>query len=277
MPYILSSGINKTFAKIMPWQVLSNPGVFVIYLYMTCLGLGFIGTLYFGPVLFQSVFGANSTASGIRLIPFMACLIVGSVGSGFLLRKFPYIKFYIVVGASSNLLGYGLFYTVNEHSNWGQQAGFLTFCGLAFGLSQQNCILGVQYSASKEFMAVATSLNNFFMLLASSIGVAIYQTLFATFLAAQFKGVDPQILAVAQKYGALGNYLYIREMPADTQGPIIHAYMEALHDVFIIPIVAAAIGFICSLFIRNIRYGSAFQKPAQDKENLEEKAPISEH
>lgn len=94
---------------------------------MACLGLTFIGTLYFGPILFQSVFGASSSESGIRLIPFMACLIAGSIASGLLLKFFPYIKLYILIGAASNLIGYGLFYTVDETANWGRQAGFLTF------------------------------------------------------------------------------------------------------------------------------------------------------
>lgn len=96
---------------------------------MVSLGLGFIGVLYFGPIMYQAVFDASSTESGIRLIPYMVLLIAGSISSGFLLPRFPYIKFYIVVGACSNLLGYGLFYTVNQHSNWGQQAGYLVFCG----------------------------------------------------------------------------------------------------------------------------------------------------
>lgn len=114
----------------MPGRVIFNPSVTVLYVYMICLGLAFIGTLYFGPMLFQAVFGANSMASGIRLIPYMVCLIVASVGSSYVLKVFPYIKFYIVFGAAINLLGYGLFYTVNESSSYGQQVGFLTFCGM---------------------------------------------------------------------------------------------------------------------------------------------------
>ncbi|KAI9259574.1 major facilitator superfamily domain-containing protein [Phascolomyces articulosus] len=251
---------------IMPYQVLLNPRIAVIYLYMVTLGLGFIGTLYFGPILFQAVFGANSSESGIRLIPYMVCLIAGSVGSGILLSKFPYVKLYIIIGSASNILGYGLFYTVDETANWGRQAGFLTFCGFAFGLSQQNCILGVQSVAGKEFMAVATSLNNFFMLLASSIGIAIYQTLFSTFLQAQFSGLDPQVLAVANEYGALKNYLYIREVPAEYQGPVIHAYMQALNNVFIVPIVAGGLGVIAACCVRNIRYGAPPQAKGDAKD-----------
>ncbi|KAI7850899.1 major facilitator superfamily domain-containing protein [Circinella umbellata] len=250
---------------IMPYQIFANPRILAIYLYMITLGLGFIGTLYFGPVLFQSVFGANSSESGIRLIPFMVCLIGGSIGSGILLSKFPHVKLYIVIGAASNLLGYGLFYTVDETADWGRQAGFLAFCGFAFGLSQQNCVLGVQAAAGKEFMAVATSLNNFFMLLASSIGVAIYQTLFSTFLKAQFSGLDPEVLAVAGKYGALTNYLYIRELPTEYQGPIIHAYMQSLKNVFVVPMVAGGLGVIAALCVRNIRYGAP-SAPTKDVE-----------
>ena len=39
------------------------------------------------------------------------------------------------------------------------------------------------------------------MLLASAIGVAVYQVLFSTFVTHQLKGVDPAILATAQRYG----------------------------------------------------------------------------
>ncbi|KAI9498527.1 major facilitator superfamily domain-containing protein [Zychaea mexicana] len=241
---------------LIPFRVILDPAILLFYLYLACLGLGFVGTLFFGPILFQSVFAASSSESSIRLIPFMVCLIVGSFASSFLMRRVPYPKIYIIMGACSNVLGYGLFQLVDEHSNWGKQAGFLTFCGLAAGLTQQNCILGVQATAKKEDMAVATSLSNFLMLLASAVGVAVYQVLFSTFVTNQLQSVDPSVLAVAQRYGALQNYLYIKDMPQDTQAPIIHAYMQSLNRVFIVPLVAAGISVICAVFMCNVRYGA---------------------
>lgn len=35
------------------------------------VAFGFIGAIYFGPVMFQSVYLADSTGSGIRLLPYM--------------------------------------------------------------------------------------------------------------------------------------------------------------------------------------------------------------
>lgn len=103
------------------------------------------------------------------------------------------------------------------------------------------------------------------MLLCGSLAISVYQTVLQTFLQAQLKGVSQDVLAVAKEYGALSNYLYIRDMPQEYQGPIIHAYMNALHNVFIIPLVAGGIGFICACFIRNIKYGVGL-RPAPKKD-----------
>lgn len=249
---------------LLPASVMLNPDVIIVYSYMFCLGLTFIGTLYFGPVLFQSVFGANSSESGIRLIPFMVCLIAGSLGGGFMIRSFPRVKIYLIVGAACNVLGYGLFYTVNENSSWGQQAGYLAFCGFAFGLSQQNAILTVQSSVDKKDMAIATSSNNFFMMLASAIGIAVYQTMYGSLLKEEFAKLPLDILAKANSYGSLKNFLFIRNMPLEIQVPVIHAYYDALHKVFVLPIAVAAVGFILSLFLKDVRYGVS--DPKQDIE-----------
>ncbi|ORY96855.1 major facilitator superfamily-domain-containing protein [Syncephalastrum racemosum] len=253
---------------LLPRQVILDPGVFVIYLYIACLGVAFIGTLYYGPILFQSVFGADSTNSGVRLIPYMVMLIIASVSSGYVMNRFPYIKFYIVLAAVLNIIGYGLFFTVNENSTWAQQACYLMFCGFAFGLSQQNTMVGVQSAAAPEFMAVATALNNFFLMLGASVGVAVYETLFSEFLQAQLKGVDAETLALAQQYGATSNYLYIRNMPTESQPPILHAYMEALHDVFILPLGAAGICVICACFMKNTRFGQSNAKAEKEAEEI---------
>ncbi|KAI9490679.1 major facilitator superfamily domain-containing protein [Zychaea mexicana] len=259
---------------LLPPEIILNPAISIFYLYIICLGLGFIGTLYYGPIMFQAVFGADSTGSGIHLIPYMACLIVASIGSGLVLPLFPYVKFYLMLASVCNIIGFGLFYTVNENSSWAQQSCYLMLCGFAFGLSQQNTIMGVQSAADKKYIAVATALTNFFMMLACSIGVAICETMFQLFLAHQLSTIDPDTLAVAHEYGADSNYLYLKNMPADTQQPLIHAYMNALNKVFIMPLVAAGVAVICAFAAKNTRFGASENKAAattNDEKVLSEK------
>ncbi|KAI7887009.1 MFS general substrate transporter [Lichtheimia hyalospora FSU 10163] len=268
--FIVLAIVETRMAKepVVPPELLLNPSVAIFYMYVFCFGLGFVSTLYYGPIMYQAVFGAASIESGVRLVPYMSCLIVSSVSSGIMLNRFPYVKFYIVIGAICNIVGFGLFYTVNEYSNWAQQACYIMLCGFSFGLSQQNCLFGVQTCAPKKYIAVATSLNQFFMMLSCAVGVAICDTLFREFLKQEFSTVDPSILNVAVKYGANSNYLYIRDMPLEYQQPVIHLYMVALHKVFTLPLVVAGIAVICAVCAKNVKYGA--NKPPQSSETQQE-------
>ncbi|KAI9491400.1 major facilitator superfamily domain-containing protein [Zychaea mexicana] len=235
---------------LMPAQVVLNPAILTVYIYAMCLGLSFIGTLYFGPVLYQS----------------------DLLEAAFYWVNMFNMKYFLVVASASNLLGYGLFYTVNENSNWGQQAGYLVFCGLAFGLSQQNAILSVQKIAPKEYMAVATALLNFFMMLASSVGIAIFQALFQLFLTYQFTNLTSEELAIAEEYDALSNYIYIHDLPDGVRESVIRCYMQALNNVFILPLVAAGLGFVATLFIKKIRFLGRHR--SEDDEDQQKKAVV---
>jgi hypothetical protein len=80
--------------------------------------------------------------------------------------------------------------------------------------------------------------------------------------------------ATAQSYNALKNFLYIRKMPIEIQRPIIHAYSQALHTVFIIPLVASGLGLICTLFIKNVKFQPQPMAPPShqpDDQNVKEK------
>ena len=46
-------------------------------------------------------------------------------------------------------------------------------------------------------------------------------------------------------------------MPDETQPPMIHAYMQALRNVFYMPLVAAAVGVICAVGAKNTRFGGS--------------------
>ncbi|KAI9279647.1 major facilitator superfamily domain-containing protein [Sporodiniella umbellata] len=254
---------------ILPRSVLLNINCAMAYLYTLFLGLCFACALYFGPIYFQGVFAANSTQSGIRLVPYMICLIASAGGSGILIRRFPYLNYYIAVGAASNVICFGLYHLITENSSWGQQAGFLTFGGFAFGLSAQNLILMAQSTVDHKDLAVATTCAQFFLTLSCSVGVSVYQTLVTTFAKAQYTALPPQIILQASKYGALKNYLFIKNLPIEIQKPVVHAFASAMRNLFIVPAVASGISLIVALCFRNVPYEvSKANLAAKDEESV---------
>ncbi|KAI8583459.1 hypothetical protein K450DRAFT_169716 [Umbelopsis ramanniana AG] len=264
---------------LIPFPVLLNPAIAIIYIFTFFVAFGFIGTLYFGPVIFQSVYGADSTTSGLRLLPYMVniiliCMIAASIGSGFFIPIVKRVKPFIVAGAALNLLGYGLFYTLNPGSNYGQQTGYLSFAGLGFGFTMQNCIVAVQNSSEKKYLAVATSLNSFFMTLASAIGIAIYQTAMNVIIAGELESADPAAVQAAEAIGAIANYTAIGLLPEQFRKIIVDVFSVTLHKVFIIPLVTAGGAFIVSLFIKNDRFGGPI---AKEEVNVSEPTAAADH
>lgn len=187
-------------------------------------------------------------------------MIGASIGSGFLIPIVKRVKPFIVAGAALNLLGYGLFYTLNVDSSYSKQTGYLSFAGLGFGFTMQNTIVAVQNSTEKKYMAVATSLNSFFMTLASAIGIAIYQTAMNVIIAGELETVDPAAVQAANAIGAIADYTAIVQLPDQFRRVIVGVFSVTLHKVFIIPLVTAAGALLISIFIKNDRFGGPIAK-----------------
>ncbi|KAI9312492.1 major facilitator superfamily domain-containing protein [Dichotomocladium elegans] len=242
---------------ILPPALLRDWRIVVVYLFICSIGLAYVATLFYGPIAYQSVFGADSTQSGIRLIPYMGAFIFGAAFGGIMVQKFPYPKFFLLAGGCFSTLGYGLFNLTDEYSSWGYQAGFFAFSGLGYGLCQQNSILLVQELADEKDIAIATALISFCMLMAPAIGIAVFQALFATFLEAQFTSLPREVLIIAAKYGIPKNYFHLSLIPDPYYTIFRHAYMEAIRNMFIVPIAASSLAIILALIMPNVRWGAS--------------------
>jgi hypothetical protein len=154
------------------------------------------------------------------------------------------------------------------------QTGYLSFAGLGFGFTMQNTIVAVQNSTERKYLAVATSLNSFFMTLASAIGIAVYQTAMNVIIAGELQSADPAAVQAAESIGAIANYTAIGLLPEQFRKIIIDVFSVTLHKVFIIPLVTAAAALIVSLFIKNDRFGGPV---AKETINVNEPAANTEH
>jgi hypothetical protein len=199
-------------------------------------------------------------------------MIAASIGGGFFIPIVKRVKPFLVAGACLNLLGYGLFYSLDPSSSYGKQTGFLTFAGLGFGFTMQNTIVAVQNATPKKYMAVATGLNSFFMTLASAIGIAVYQTALNVIIAEELLNADPAAVQAAEAVDAIANYTAISQLPEQFRQVIVQVFSVTLHKVFIITLVTAACALVVSLFIKNDRFGGPVTQIVA-KDNKTEESP----
>jgi hypothetical protein len=131
-----------------------------------------------------------------------------------------------------------------------QQSVYLFVLGTGIGLCMQVLILVVQNTSSFADLGVATSGVTFFRTIGSSFGAAIFGSLFANFLAGR---IGPALVASGAPPRAAESPQALHALSPEMAAPIIDAYADSLGRVFLCAVPVAVIGFIVSLFLKEVR------------------------
>lgn len=90
-------------------------------------------TVYFLPNWFQSIKGVSAMESGIRLLPLMLSMVVGSITGGIANPKIGYYTPFAIVGSCVMSVGAGLLTTFQVDTCEGKWIGYQVPYGLGLG------------------------------------------------------------------------------------------------------------------------------------------------
>jgi EmrB/QacA subfamily drug resistance transporter len=144
------------------------------------IAFGFFGGIVFIPLWFQAVQGSSATESGYQILPMMAGLMVGSIGSGQIVSRSGRYK-WLLAGAMV-IAGLGITLMTQLHASTSIQTLWiwLAIMGLGIGPSMAVFTIVVQNAVPFREMGVATSALTFFRQIGGSIGLAIAGTVFGS-------------------------------------------------------------------------------------------------
>ena len=126
---------------------------------------------------------------------------------------------------------------------------YLFVLGSGIGLCMQVLVLVVQNTASFADLGVATSGVTFFRTIGSSFGAAIFGSLFANFLAGR---IGPALAASGAPPRAAESPQALHALSPEMAAPIVDAYADSLGTVFLCAVPVAVVGFVVSLFLKEI-------------------------
>ncbi|HEX6140750.1 MAG TPA: MDR family MFS transporter [Candidatus Limnocylindria bacterium] len=240
------------------------------------ISFGFFGGIIFIPRWFQFVLGSSATASGYQILPMMAGLMIGSIGSGQFVSRTGRYKWLLVIAMAIAAVGLGLVTQLHASTSIETVWLWLAVMGLGIGPSMAVYTIIVQNAVPFRAMGVATSALTFFRQIGGSIGLAIAGTVFGTTLTQQMPeqltkaGVPaPIVQAFAASPAASGNEAtnvgvdlgqqILSQVPDQFRAqvePFIGQIVNGIHEAFSIAIgnamwfgVAAAIAaFLVVLF-----------------------------
>ncbi|MFE0101511.1 MDR family MFS transporter [Streptomyces sp. NPDC059009] len=249
---------TRAAEPMLPMRLFANPVFTVCSILSFIVGFAMLGAMTFLPTYLQYVDGDSATISGVRTLPMVIGLLIASIFSGNVVSKTGQYRIFPIVGAL--VMGVGLYLLSlmkSETSTW-LESFYMFVLGVGIGLCMQVLTIAVQNTVAYTDLGTATSGVTFFRTLGSSFGTAVFGTIYANTLkpnlqdgvrAAAATGTgDPAAIAKAAQSPE-----GLHTLPEAAAAPIIKAYADTLHTVFLWTVPVALVGFVVALFLKQVQ------------------------
>jgi EmrB/QacA subfamily drug resistance transporter len=228
-----------------PFSVTSGTALLV--------GLAMFGALTFLPLFLQVVDGASPTGSGLLMLPLMAGLLAASISSGRLITRIGRYKVFPVAGAAIMTAGMFLLSLLDVHTARSTSSLYMLVIGVGIGMLMPVLVLVAQNSASPRDIGAATSTATFFRSIGGSVGVAVFGAIFAARLGSEIARLVPRgSLGHVDSRTLLGSPAVMKQLPASVRDPLMHAFSNSLHTVFLAGVGFTACAFLLTLALREV-------------------------
>ncbi len=214
--------------------------------------------MYFLPVWFQSINGVSAMESGIRLLPSMLSMVVGSMSGGFTNNKIGYYTPLAIVGSCVICIGAGLLTTLQVDTGKGKWISYQVIYGLGLGWCFQAPNLAVQTVLPRKEVPIGLALMIFTQLLSGAIFVSVGESVLDNQLVQRLSGVPGFSSSLITSGGATS---LLSSVSADIRETVLTAYAEALRKVFQLGLILSC---LTVLGTATLEWRSVLKKPAAD-------------
>jgi DNA-binding MarR family transcriptional regulator len=210
------------------------------------VGFAMFGSITFLPLYFQTVDAASPTGAGIRLVPMMVGVLTMSILSGQAITRTGRYRMFPIAGTAVMSVGLLLLSTLDVGTSGTSAALYLLVLGLGLGSVMQVLVLAVQNSVDYSVLGAATSGVTMFRGIGGSLGAAVFGTIFSSRLHSELTHAGAAPISGAAAHGARLTGAQVARLPAPLRSTYEHAYVHALHPVFLAATGVAAAGFALS-------------------------------
>ncbi|MDY7528852.1 MULTISPECIES: MDR family MFS transporter [unclassified Cryobacterium] len=239
---------NRAAEPVIPLKLFKNRNFNLTTSAGLITGVAMFGALAYMPTYLQMVTGVGATDAGLLMIPMMGALLISSIGSGQIVSRTGKYKVIPIIGMFVTALGLFLLSTLTATTYIWIMCAFLAVMGFGLGLSMQILTLVVQNSFPRSIVGTATSSNNFFRQIGSSLGAAIVGSLFVSRLT--------DILSANLPAGGTGSTgtnsltpALVAALPEAARTVIVNAYDDALAPIFLFMVPLVLVAAVLLMFV----------------------------
>ncbi|WP_440708902.1 MDR family MFS transporter [Herbiconiux sp. YIM B11900] len=250
---------SRAAEPVIPLKLFKNRNFNLTTAAGLITGVAMFGALAYMPTYLQMVTGVGATDAGLLMIPMMGALLVASIGSGQIVSRTGKYKLIPIVGMFVTALGLFLLSTLTATTAIPIMCLYLAVMGLGLGMSMQILVLVVQNSFPRAIVGTATSSNNFFRQIGSSLGAAIVGSLFVSRLT--------DILSSSLPAGSTGDTgtnsltpAIVNALPDAARTVIVNAYNDALTPIFLLMVPLVLVAAVLLMFVQEKPLATRIEK-----------------
>jgi EmrB/QacA subfamily drug resistance transporter len=164
------------------------------------VGAAMLGSILYLTQFNQQVYNASPTESGLMLLPMIGGLMAASIGIGQLVSRTGRYKRFMIGGLVVSAVAIGALVTLTPTSSFLHEAIIMIFVGAGIGTAMPLMNVAVQNEFEQKDLGVATSSNQLFRGLGSTIGTAIFGSMLTIGITASIGNMnnDPYIQTLKQ-------------------------------------------------------------------------------
>lgn len=176
---------RKAKDPILPLRFFKNRNFVIIITVAMLFGAAFMGSILYLTQFNQQVFGATPTESGLMLLPMVAGIMFTSITSGQIISRTGRYKIFMQVGFAVATVAMAFMAMLSPETPYIYEAIVMVVLGLGLGVAMPVLTLAVQNEFEQKELGVATSANQLFRSLGSTVGTAVFGALLTAGILAQ--------------------------------------------------------------------------------------------
>ena len=232
---------------IIPLRLFSDRAVLCATLIGMCAGTIAFGAGQFLPLYFQDSIFVSPTESGLRMLPQMVGVTLGTFGIGRLIARTGRCKPWPIMGTVTAVAGLLVVSRISGDTSYATLV--VPMIGMGFGMASVFTTSSIVAQNAVEFtdLGVVTSTIMFFRSLGGSIGLAV----FGTILNSTIRSEIPARLGVgADRAGDLiRSPDEIRALPTDQRIAVIDSVAMGVGRIYLVCAAVMAFGFVVALVL----------------------------
>ncbi|PIA15990.1 MFS general substrate transporter [Coemansia reversa NRRL 1564] len=258
--------IELRFARtpLIPMWLFTVRNLVIAFSVTFLCGMTMFAIIFYMPVYFSAVFGANAMRAGLLVLPFGMALSGSSFISGYFMSTAGIYRRFLQLGPAFMAAGVLAIALLSGKTSEAVYAALLLIPGIGMGNVIVSNVIAAQASTDPQYISTVTPLCEFFLSIGGVIGVALFGAVYRnklsnilTIAASDETQAVQRIIEEARKDVSV---VYSAHVSDPLRTKISEAYAESMREALWVMLPFLCLALVLSLaLVRN-------PKPAKPKE-----------